>query len=110
MLNSEKYVIRVRGFRLLCKQAKWDKDNKIDRAIEEILNAISDEKPTAVRQALQYLEYMVPYKKNLNERMKQKVLSIDCSLFKDTMQPLIEKDIQSLVRQMEDQQMKQKDF
>ncbi len=110
MLNSEKYIIRVRGFRLLCKQAKWDKDNKIDRAIEEILNAISDEKPTAVRQALQYLEYMVPYKKNLNERMKQKVLSIDCSLFKDTMQPLIEKDIQSLVRQIEAQQMKQKDF
>jgi len=103
MLKSEKYVIRVRGFRLLCKQAKWDRGNKINAAIEDILTAVHDEKPTAVRQALQYLEYVVPYKKELNDRIKETALSIDCSKFKDTMQPLIENDIRSLVQLIEEQ-------
>jgi len=101
MLKSEKYVIRVRGFRLLCKQAKWDREDKINEVIEDILTAVDDEKPTAVRQALQYLEYLVPYKKELNGRIKETALSIDCSKFKDTMKPLIEKDIRSLVQLME---------
>lgn len=98
MLKSEKYVIRVRGFRLLCKQAKWDSQNKINGAIEDILFAVHDEKPTAIRQALQYLKYIVPYKKELKDSIKQAVLSIDLSKLNDTMQPLITKDIQSLVQ------------
>jgi len=103
MLKSEKYVIRVRGFRLICKQAKWDKGNKINEAIAEILTAVHDEKPTAIRQALQYLEYVVPYKKELNGKIKETALAIDCSKSKDTMQPLIAKDIRSLVQLIEAQ-------
>lgn len=103
MLGSEKYVIRVRGFRLLFKQAKWDRNNKINEAIEAILAAVHDEKPTAVRQALQYLGWVVPYKVELNNRIKETALSIDCSQSKDTMQPLIAKDIQSLVKLIEAQ-------
>lgn len=101
MLNSEKYVIRVRGFRLLCKQAKWDTDSKINDNINDILTAVNDEKPTAVRQALKYLKFVVPYKKELNSIIKQAVLKIDCSGYKDTMQPLIKKDIQNLARQID---------
>lgn len=101
MLKSDKYVIRVRGFRLLCKQAKWDKSNKINESIDNILKAVHDEKPTAVRQALQYLKYVVPYKKVLNKKIKEMALSINCLQFKDTMQPLIKKDIQSLVELIE---------
>ena len=103
MLKSEKYGIRVRGFRLLCKQAKWDIDDKINEVITEILFAVNDEKPTAVRQALQYLTYIVLNKKELNGIIKETVLSIDCSRFKDTMRPLIEKDIQALIKVMDTQ-------
>lgn len=103
MIKSEQYIMRVRGFRLLCKQAKWDKDNIINGAIDDILIAVNDEKPTAVRQALQYLRFVVPYKKELNNQIKEAVLSIDCSAFKDTMQPLIEKDIHDLIRLIEEQ-------
>ena len=35
MTASEKYVIRVRGFRLLCKQAKWDSKNIINKNLKE---------------------------------------------------------------------------
>jgi len=101
MLKSEKYSIRVRGFRLLCKQAKWDVDDKINEVITEILFALNDEKPTAVRQALQYLTYIVLDKRELVGTIKEVVLSIDCSRFKDTMRPLIEKDIQALIKVMD---------
>lgn len=103
MLKSEKYVIRVREFRLLCKQAQWDYENKINSAIDDILNALHDEKPTAVRQYLQYLACIVPYKKELCHLIKEKTLSIDLSNFKDTMQPLIAKDIQHLLQLIEAQ-------
>ena len=98
MLKSEKYVVRVRGFRLLCKQAKWDRDNKINKAIDDILHAVHDEKPTAVRQVLQYLKFIVSCKKELHAEIKQAVLSIDCSRFKDSMRPLITKDITHLLQ------------
>jgi len=67
------------------------------------LFAVNDEKPTAVRQALQYLTYIVLNKKELNGIIKEAVLSIDCSRFKDTMRPLIEKDIQALIKVMDTQ-------
>lgn len=101
MLKSEKYVVRVRGFRLLCKQAKWDVDNIIDKNIEKILFAVHDKKPTAVRQALQYLRYIIPFKKRLHSKIKDTALSIDCSQFKETMRPLIEKDIHNLMEDIE---------
>ena len=101
MLKSERYVVRVRGFRLLCKQAKWDEEGRINGAIDDILAALGDEKPTAVRQVLQYLTHMVPYKRELHANIRAAALSIDLSRFKDTMMPLIEKDIQALLRAMD---------
>lgn len=98
MLRSERYVVRVRGFRLLCKQAKWDKGNRLNASVEELLSALNDEKPTAVRQALKALEDVAPYKRELNGRIREAMLSINCAQYKDTMRPLIEKDIQSLVQ------------
>lgn len=102
MLKSDKYVLRVRGVRLICMQAKWDEANKIDEAIDDILLAIGDEKPTAVRQVLQYLCRLVPHKKSLCGKIREAVLSIDYSRFKDTMGPLIAKDAGMLIRIIDD--------
>lgn len=98
MLKSEKYVIRVRGFRLLCRQARWDRDNKIDAAIDEILTALKDEKPTAVRQALHALEHIVIHKKVLRDKIREAAISIDYSRYRDSMRGLIMKDVSNLVR------------
>lgn len=43
MTASEKYVIRVRGFRLFCKQARWDVDYKINENINLALKILNDE-------------------------------------------------------------------
>ena len=49
MVKSEKYVIRVRGFRLFCKQARWDVDNVINQNIEEVLSILNDDNIINIR-------------------------------------------------------------
>lgn len=97
MISSEKYVVRVRGFRLFCKQAKWDKDNILDENIDNALHILDDEKPTAVRQALAALSDVVRYKPDLRETVKRAISDINYLQYKDTMHSLIAKDIQDLL-------------
>jgi prophage DNA circulation protein len=97
MINNKKYVIRVRGYRLLCKQAKWDKKNKINKMIDKILLEIEDEKQTAIRQKIKSLEDIAKNKTELRTKIKHKILGIDCSKYRETMQGLIEKDIKNLL-------------
>lgn len=103
MLQSPQYVIRVRGFRLLCKQAKWDEAGRIDAEIDTILAALEDDKPTAVRQMLQYLALLAPCKPALHGKIEAAARAIDFSRFRDTMAPLIMKDEQSLLGVLEKQ-------
>ena len=42
MLLDEKSHIKMRGFRIICKLSKWDRDNKINNAIESLLNVLDD--------------------------------------------------------------------
>lgn len=102
MIKDKKYVIRVRGFRLFCKQAKWDKNNIINENIEDVLEILNDEKPTAIRQALEALKEIVTYKKELNPIIKEKVLKIDYFKYKETMHKLIFKDIENLLTLIEE--------
>lgn len=97
MINDDKYVIRVRGFRLFCKQAKWDADRKLDENIEIAMKILNDSKPTAVRQALAALHEVIHYKPMLREKIYKAALAIDIMKYKESMQSLIEKDIQSLL-------------
>lgn len=98
MIGSDKYVIRVRGFRLFCKQAKWDADNVIDQNLSFALSILNDDKPTAVRQALTALQDIVLYKKNLREEIRNRVLEINFFKYNDTMHSLILKDIDALLK------------
>lgn len=97
MINSEKYVLKVRGYRLICKQAKWDKKNKIDYYIDNILEHVEDEKPTAVRQNIRALQDIIVFKSKLRDKIRKKLLKINVSQYKDTMRPLIEKDIKGAI-------------
>lgn len=101
MTGSKKYVLRVRGFRLFCKQAQWDTDNLIDRGLAAALQILDDEKPTAVRQALAALYDVIPYKKNLHEQIRARVRTIDYLRYKDTMHSLLASDIEALLSAMD---------
>lgn len=102
MLCNKKSFIRVRGFKLICKNAKWDKYNKIDNSIDDILQELNDEKPTSVRQCLKAIEEIVEYKKSLNSKIKEKILKINYLNYKDSMQSLIFKDIEKILLLMDE--------
>ena len=97
MISSDKYVLRVRGFRLFCKQAKWDRDNILDENIDAALHILNDEKPTAVRQALVALSDVVRYKPELRQTVKKAVSDINYLRYKDTMHSLLAKDMQKVL-------------
>lgn len=102
MVRSSRYAVRVRGFRLLCKQARWDGSGTLDRELEEALSVLQDEKPTAVRQALAALkEDVVPYKRVLWKAIRHQAEAINTARYPDSMQSLIEKDVQSLLEKMD---------
>ena len=100
MLFDEKSYIKMRGFRIICKLSKWDNDNKINNIIDILLQVLDDEKPTIVRQCLSSLNNLLLYKIDLSEKVENKLKKLDLSKYKDTMKPLIKKDIDFILKQL----------
>lgn len=97
MISDQAWAVRCRGFRLFCKQARWDDAGIIDRNLDRALVILEDKKPTVVRQALAALLDVTPYKRELWPAIRQRVEAIDLMHYKDSMAPLIEKDVQKLL-------------
>ena len=55
MTGSSNSYIRTRGLVLIAHNAKWDVDGRIDRAIDEYLEHVTDEKPICARQCIKLL-------------------------------------------------------
>ena len=90
----------MRGFRIICKLSKWDNDNKINNIIDILLQVLDDEKPTIVRQCLSSLNNLLLYKIDLSEKVENKLKKLDLSKYKDSMKPLIQKDIDCILNQL----------
>ncbi|MDD2958010.1 MAG: hypothetical protein PHR92_05710 [Lachnospiraceae bacterium] len=60
MLEEDSSYLRVRGFRMICAQAKWDQEKQID--VEYLAEHIWDSKPTAIRQKLAALHSLLLYR------------------------------------------------
>ena len=100
MLYNEKSYIKMRGFRIICKLSKWDKDNKINNIIDDLLQVLDDEKPTIVRLCLSSLNNLLLHKIDLSNKIENKLKNIDLSKYKDSMRPLIKKDIDYLLERI----------
>ena len=96
LLSHKNSLVRVRGFRLCCAQAKWDTEGKLENHIGELLEILNDEKPTAVRQGLAALKNVVRYKPNLCGRIDERLAEIDLEKYAESMRSLIKKDIDEL--------------
>ena len=93
MTESDRNVVRVRGVRLFCSQAKWDSGSMIDRFLDQVLSVLQDDRPTTVRQTLAALQDVVRYKPELRDKIFEVADQIDVSRYKDTMQGLLIGDI-----------------
>lgn len=96
-LKSENSYQRSIGLMLIADNTKWDKDNKLDDTIDEYLELLNDEKPITIRQCIQALDKIVPYKKHLNLKIAGKLMDINILSLKETMQKLILIDILNIL-------------
>jgi hypothetical protein len=92
-LRSNNSYQRSIGLMLIAANAKWDVDNRIDDVIDEYLFLLNDEKPITVRQCIQSLCEIVPYKKQLLMKVADKLISFNIVKIRETMRKSILIDI-----------------
>lgn len=107
MLDSGNSYIRTRGLSLIAHNARWDTDNRIDGLIDSYLRHITDPKPITARQCIKLLPMLAKYKPELREDILSALLKADTSIYKDSMQPLVSKDIACAVADIRTLQQKQ---
>jgi hypothetical protein len=92
-LNSENSYQRSIDIMLIAENVRWDSDDKFDKIVDEYLLHLNDEKPITVRQCIQSLQKIVPFKRQLSFVIADKLIAIDILSFKETMQKPILLDI-----------------
>lgn len=103
MIFHKNSYIRTRGLILIAANAKWDTDNIIDEIIDEYLKHILDPKPITSRQCIKSLPQIAKYKPGLKEDIIIALEKADTSIYPDTMQPLVYKDITAALKEIKEQ-------
>lgn len=103
MMDSDNSYIRTRGLTLIAYNAKWDKDNKIDEIIDEYLKHIEDVKPITARQCIKLLPMIAKNKPELKDDIISALKKADISIYADSMQSLVYRDIQNSLAEIEKQ-------
>lgn len=94
--NNNSYQRSI-GLMLIAENAKWDLESKLEDSIDEYLSLLKDEKPITIRQCIQSLGKIVPYKQNLNNRIADKLISFNITGIKETIRKSILIDILSVL-------------
>lgn len=101
MLDSDNSYIRTRGLTLLAYNAKWDKDCKIDEIIDKYLKHITDVRPITARQCIKLLPIVARHKPELKSDIVSALHKANISIYDDSMQPLVYKDIQKALKEIQ---------
>ena len=93
LLEHPKSLVRNRVLYILAANAQWDEENRFDSIIGDFLTHITDEKPITSRQCVKALAQVGLAKPQYIPRILSCLRGADLSKYKDSMRPLIEKDI-----------------
>lgn len=93
LLDHPKSLVRNRALYILAANAQWDEDNRFDSIISDFIAHITDEKPITARQCVKALAQVGLAKPQYIPRILSSFKSADLSKYKDSMRPLIEKDM-----------------
>ena len=94
LLNHPKSLVRNRVLYILAANAQWDDENRFDAILPEFLSHITDEKPITARQCIKSLALIGQAKPQYIPRITDALREADLSKYKDSMRPLIKKDIE----------------
>ena len=93
LLDHPKSLVRNRALYILAANAQWDGKNRFDAIISEFLTHITDEKPITARQCVKALAQVGLAKPQYISQILSAMHNADLSKYKDSMRPLIERDI-----------------
>lgn len=93
LLTHPKSLVRNRAIHILAANAQWDGENRFDAILPEFLSHVMDEKPITARQCIQALAQVGLAKPRYIPQILDCFHSADLSGYKDSMRPLIEKDM-----------------
>ena len=94
LLDHPKSLVRNRVLYILAANARWDEENRFDSIISDFLAHITDEKPITARQCIKALAQVGLAKPQYIPRILSCLQEADLSRYKDSMRPLIEKDME----------------
>lgn len=92
-MNHPKSLVRNRVLHILAANAQWDEENRFDLIISELLAHVTDEKPITARQCIKALAQVGMAKPQYIPEILSCLRSADLSKYRDSMRPLLEKDI-----------------
>ena len=93
LLNHPKSLVRNRVLNILASNAQWDDANRFDMILDDYLAHVTDEKPITARQCIKALEQVGKAKPQYIPRIIACFRSADLSKYKESMRPLIKKDM-----------------
>ena len=102
LLNHPKSLVRNRALNILAANVRWDDENRFDGIMTEYLSHITDEKPITARQCVKALAELGQAKPQYIPEILTALQSADLSQYKDSMRPLIEKDIRETIEKLSD--------
>ena len=100
LLAHPKSYVRNRALTVLAANARWDEEERFGGILSEYLTHITDEKPITARQCIKALAEVGTYKPGLIPEIIGALHAAELSGYKDSMRPLIEKDIRETVEKL----------
>lgn len=100
MLDNPNSFVRTRGLSLIAKNAKWDKEGKLDQDLDRYLVHILDEKPITARQCIQRLSDIIAARPDFALKIRIALEHADFSHYPSSMQPLLQKACMEILNQI----------
>ena len=97
LLEHPKSYVRNRALHILAANARWDAENRLDALLPSFLSHITDDKPITARQCVQALAELGAAKPQYIPEILRSLESADLNKYRDSMRPLIEKDIAATI-------------
>lgn len=98
LLMHPNSFVRNRALNILAANAQWDKNCLFDNIIDEYLSHITDEKPITARQCIKALVQVGTAIPRYIPQILNCLQSADLTRYKDSMRPLIERDIAETIQ------------
>lgn len=100
LLRHKNSLVRNRAISILAANARWADEERFDTLMDEFLRHVTDEKPITARQCIQALREIAEAQPRLIPRIRQALEHTDLTGYRDSMQPLILKDIMVVLGQL----------